>query len=98
VIYIFKSSSGTFSIEPDEQSAGMVKLCIGGLWLASFEKAEEAAHCVRCRETGWYDWDKRGLSETAPGDLGEWNVFESPREKLRVFPPSIIRRTPWSRT
>jgi hypothetical protein len=75
MFYIFRSKTGTFSIEPDEQCAGMVKLCIGGLWLATFEKAEEAAHCVRCRETGWYDWDKRDLSETAPGDLGEWECL-----------------------
>ena len=72
MVYIFKSKTGTFSIEPDEQCADMVKLCVGGLWLATFETAEEAARCVGCRETGWYDWDKLGTSEAAPADLSEW--------------------------
>lgn len=72
MIYIYRTTTGTFSIEPEEQCAGMVKLCIGGMWLATFEKAEEAAQCVQCRQTGWYDWDKRALAESAPCDLGEW--------------------------
>jgi len=75
MIYIYRTTTGTFSIEPDEQCAGMVKLCIGGMWLATFEKAEEAAQCVQCRQTGWYDWDKRVLSESAPCDLGEWECL-----------------------
>ncbi len=75
MIYIFRTKSGTFSIEPDEQCAGMVKLCIGGIWLATFEKAEEAASCVRSRETGWHDWDKLGLSETPPEDLADWECL-----------------------
>jgi len=75
MIYIYRTTTGTFSIEPDEQCAGMFKLCIGGMWLATFEKAEEAAQCVQRRQTGWYDWDKRALSETAPCDLGEWECL-----------------------
>ena len=75
MIYIYRTTTGTFSIEPEEQCAGMVKLCIGGMWLATFEKAEEAAQCVQCRQTGWYDWDKRALSESAPCDLDEWECL-----------------------
>ena len=41
--YILKTPAGTFTIEPDEADWKMFKLCIGGLWLASFQTAEEAA-------------------------------------------------------
>jgi hypothetical protein len=56
--YILRTPAGTFTIEPDEADGEMVKLCIGGFWLASFRTAEDAAHAVTKRETGWPDWDR----------------------------------------
>ena len=41
--YILRTPAGTFTIEPDEADWEMFKLCIGGLWLASFQTAEEAS-------------------------------------------------------
>ena len=71
MIYILRSTCGTFTIEPDEQASNTVKLCIGGMWLASFQTAEEAADAVRVRETGWLDWD-RVKSGDCPTCLAEW--------------------------
>jgi hypothetical protein len=71
MIYILRSPAGTFTIEPDEQTADMVKLCIGGMWLASFQTAEEAANVVMIRETGWMDWD-RAKTGDCPACLEEW--------------------------
>jgi hypothetical protein len=49
----------------------MFKLCVGGLWLGSYETAEEAAQAVYLRETGWSEWDCLKDSD-APCDLSEW--------------------------
>ena len=56
--FILRTPAGTFTIEPDEAAMDMVKLCIGGIWLASFRTAEEASNSVTKRETGWPDWDR----------------------------------------
>ncbi len=56
--YILRTPFGTFTIEPDETAFDMMKLCIGGMWLASFEKAEHAAFAVKERRTGWPEWDR----------------------------------------
>lgn len=58
MVYMLKTLAGTFTIQPDEQISNMVKLCIGGLWLASFRTAEDAANAVTMRETGWPEWDQ----------------------------------------
>jgi hypothetical protein len=69
--YIYRTKVGTFSIEPDDMDAKTFKLCIGGLWLAYYETAEDAAQSVYLRETGWYEWDCIKDSD-APCDLSEW--------------------------
>ena len=69
--YILRTPAGTFTIEPDEADWEMFKLCIGGMWLASFQTAEEAATAVKIRETGWLDWD-RAKTEDCPTCLAEW--------------------------
>jgi hypothetical protein len=69
--FILRTQAGTFTIEPDEAAFDCVKLCIGGLWLASFLTVEEASTAVTKRETGWPDWD---LSESGacPACLDDW--------------------------
>jgi hypothetical protein len=69
--YILKTPAGTFTIEPDEADWEMVKLCIGGMWLASFKTAEDAACAVTKRETGWTEWD-RTKEGACPTCLAEW--------------------------
>jgi hypothetical protein len=49
----------------------MFKLCIGGMWLASFKTADEAACAVTKRETGWPDWD-RSKDGKCPACLADW--------------------------
>jgi hypothetical protein len=71
MFYIYRSRVGTFSIEPDEMDVDMLKLCVGGFWLGSYETAEEAAQSVYLRETGWSEWDCLKDSD-APCDLSEW--------------------------
>jgi hypothetical protein len=69
--YLWRSPAGTFTIEPDETASDTVKLCVGGLWLASFGTAEEAAGAVIARQTGWPDWDCSCAGE-CPACLAEW--------------------------
>lgn len=69
--YILRTPAGTFTIEPDESDWEMVKLCIGGLKLASFKTAEDAACTVTQRETGWRDWD-RAKEGACPACLADW--------------------------
>jgi len=70
-MYIFRSSRGTFTIGPDCTTPDCYELCIGGMWLGTFETAEKAAEAVCLRCTGWYDWDRREATEP-PRDLSEW--------------------------
>ena len=69
--YILRTPAGTFTIEPDEADWKMFKLCIGGLWLASFQTAEEASSAVAKRQTGWSDWDRLTEGE-CPACLADW--------------------------
>jgi len=69
--YILRTRAGTFSIEPDEAALHLFKLCVGGLWLASFETVEHAAEAISRRETGWPDWD-RAKDEDCPSGLEVW--------------------------
>ncbi len=69
--FILRTPAGTFTIEPDEQDFECVKLCIGGMWLASFRTAEEASSAVTKRETGWPDWDRLHTG-TCPSCLADW--------------------------
>jgi hypothetical protein len=69
--FILRTPAGTFTIEPDEAAMDMVKLCIGGLWLASFRTAEEASNAVTKCETGWPDWD-RSHTVACPACLADW--------------------------
>ncbi|HPC04244.1 MAG TPA: hypothetical protein PKY58_02525 [Syntrophales bacterium] len=69
--YVFRSPSGTFLIGPDEEDLSLCKLCIGGLWLRSFETEEAAAAAVRDRCTGWPEWD-RADKPCGPDDLSGW--------------------------
>jgi len=69
--YLFRSPVGTFFIMPDEGDLSLYQLCIGGLWLMSFETEEEAARAVHERRTGWTDWDRREDAR-APEDLTGW--------------------------
>lgn len=69
--YIFRSPAGTFLIGPDEEDVSLCKLCIGGLWLASFETEEAAAKAVYERCTGWPEWD-REQTPPGPADLSGW--------------------------
>ena len=71
MVYILRTPAGTFTIEPDETDFQSVKLCIGGLWLASFRTAEEASNTVTKRETGWPDWDRLHTSQ-CPDCLADW--------------------------
>ena len=68
--YILRTPAGTFTIEPDEADWDIVKLCIGGMWLASFKTAEEAACAVTTRATGWPDWDL--AKAECPACLADW--------------------------
>ncbi len=71
MLFILRTPAGTFTIQPDETTSDMVKLCIGGMWLASFPTAEEASNAVTKRETGWLDWDR--LTEGGcPACLADW--------------------------
>jgi len=69
--YLFRCPAGTFFILPDEADLSLFQLCIGGLWLRSFETEEEAARAVFERRTGWPDWDRRE-DAAAPADLSGW--------------------------
>jgi hypothetical protein len=69
--FILRTPAGTFTIEPDEAALDMVKLCVGGMWLASFRTAEEASCAVINRETGWPDWD-RTHTGACPTCLADW--------------------------
>jgi hypothetical protein len=69
--FILRTPAGTFTIEPDEEAMDTVKLCIGGMWLASFRTAEEASCAVKNRETGWHDWDRSNAGE-CPACLADW--------------------------
>lgn len=69
--YILRTPAGTFTIEPDEADWERFKLCVGGLWLASFKTAEEAACAMARRETGWPDWDRLQAGE-CPACLADW--------------------------
>ncbi|MEN6466771.1 MAG: hypothetical protein ABFD62_16465 [Syntrophaceae bacterium] len=72
MIYIFRSCAGTFTILPDDQNPGMYQLCLGGMWLGSYETAEKAAESIPCKQTGWLDWDSRG-SQDCPQSLQDWD-------------------------
>ncbi len=74
-MYIFRSKTGTFTIGPDPMNSDLFELCIGGMWLASYETTEKAAEAVCLRCTGWYDWDRHEKS-AAPANLSEWEVLE----------------------
>ncbi len=74
-MYIFRSKTGTFTIDVDSTTCEGYELCIGGMWLATFETAEKAAEAVCIRCTGWHDWDRREERE-APRDLNEWETLE----------------------
>ncbi len=74
-MYIFRSKTGTFTIGPDPMNSDLFELCIGGMWLASYETTEKAAEAVCLRCTGWYDWDRRD-GEEAPSCLSEWETLE----------------------
>ena len=69
--FILRTPAGTFTIEPDEAALDRVKLCVGGMWLASFRTAEEASSTVTKRETGWPDWD-RAHAGACPTCLADW--------------------------
>jgi hypothetical protein len=69
--FILRTPAGTFTIEPDEAALDMVKLCVGGMLLASFRTAEEASCAVINRETGWPDWD-RTHTGACPACLADW--------------------------
>ncbi len=69
--YILRTPAGTFTIEPDEADWETFKLCVGRLWLASFQTAEEASTVVTKRQTGWSDWDRLKEGE-CPSCLADW--------------------------
>jgi hypothetical protein len=69
--FILRTPAGTFTIEPDEAALDRVKLCVGGMLLASFRTAEEASCAVINRETGWPDWD-RTHTGACPACLADW--------------------------
>ena len=71
--YIFRSKSGTFTILPDDQNPGMYQLCMGGMWLGSYDTPEKAAESLPCRQTGWFDWD-RCEGAQCPQSLDEWET------------------------
>ncbi len=73
--YLYRTQGGTFSIEPDDTGIGTWKLCIGGMWLASFATPEDAAAAFRRRETGWPDWDALDGGEI-PGSLTDWEELK----------------------
>jgi len=73
--YLYRTQVGTFSIEPDDTGNEAWKLCIGGIWLASFGTPEEAASALPRRDTGWRDWDTLD-SHRVPADLTEWEELK----------------------
>ena len=73
MIYIFRSNTGTFTILSDEENPGLYQLCIGGMWLGSFESPEKAAESIPCKATGWHDWDRQGDAQ-CPQSLVEWET------------------------
>jgi hypothetical protein len=73
-MYVFRSRTGTFTIGVDITIPSGYELCIGGMWLGTYETAEKAAEAVCIRCTGWLDWDRSG--EEAPGGLREWERVE----------------------
>lgn len=72
MVYIFRSRSGTFTILPDEQAPGMYQLCIGGMWLGSYDSPEQAAESLPCKSTGWPEWD-RSTGPECPQSLEDWD-------------------------
>ena len=72
MMYIFRTKSGTFTISPDEQCGGMFQLCIGGMWLGTYETPEQAAESLVQRKTGWFDWDRLPEPERECG-LADWD-------------------------
>lgn len=74
-MYIFRSRTGTFTIGIDATVPKGYELCIGGMWIGTYETAEKAAEAVCLRCTGWLDWD-RGCGEEAPDGLEEWEMLE----------------------
>ncbi len=74
-MYVFRSKAGTFTIAADPTVSGHYELCIGGMWLGTFESAQLAAENVYRRCTGWHDWDRRGEPE-CPSGLDEWELLE----------------------
>lgn len=73
MIYIFRSSAGTFTILPDDQSPDMYQLCIGGMWLGSYETPEKAAESISCKATGWFEWDRQEAPQ-CPQSLEGWET------------------------
>lgn len=74
-MYVYRSRAGTFTIGVDATDPECYELCIGGMWLASYETAEKAAAAVCLRCTGWHDWDRLKDPE-APRDLSDWEILE----------------------
>jgi hypothetical protein len=73
-MYIFRSKAGTFTIGSDPTVSGCYELCIGGMWLGTYETPDRAAQDVLMRCTGWHDWDNRKDTD-CPGEIGEWEVI-----------------------
>lgn len=71
MIYIYRSTVGTFTIEPDDQGETLFTLSIGGMWLGTYETPEAAACDVFRRCTGWSEWDCQAGPDT-PCDLNCW--------------------------
>jgi hypothetical protein len=69
--YLYRSKVGSFSIRADEANPGTVELCLGGMWLSSYQTADDAAAAVCRRETGWHEWD-RLADPHKPIDLSDW--------------------------
>jgi hypothetical protein len=74
-MHIFRSRAGTFTIATDPTVPDCYELCIGGMWLGTYETAEKAAQDVFMRCTGWHDWDRKKEGE-CPCDLTEWEIVE----------------------
>jgi hypothetical protein len=72
--YLFKSKVGTFAIRSDKEDPDKFELCIGGIWLNTYESAEHAAMDVHAHRSGWYEWD-RLQEEAGPGPLCDWEML-----------------------
>lgn len=70
--YILRTPTGTFTIEPDECTSDTFKLCVGGLWLASYQTPDDASTAVTKRQTGWPDWDRCAPGGECPACLTDW--------------------------